>query len=78
MLSNLKWETLHHRRYILKLIMFLKILHNLVELRLPNHNVSITRGHEFKFFILFIRIDAYKYSFFPATIQIWNNLPTQP
>ena len=80
MLSNLKWETLHHRRKSLNLIMFFKILNNLVELRLPNYitpHISITRGHESKFSILYTRIDAYKYSFFPATIPIWNNLPAE-
>jgi len=80
MLSNLKWETLHCRRYTLNLIMFFKILNNLVELLLPNYinpNISITRGHKSKFSILYIRIDTYKYSFFPATVPIWNNLPDE-
>ena len=60
--------------------MFFKILNNLVELPLPNYitpHVSITRGHESKFSILYTRIDVYKYSFFPATIPIWNNLPAE-
>jgi len=79
MLSNLMWETLHHRRKSLNL-MFFKILNNLVELCLPNYiipHISITRGHKSKFSILYTRIDAYKYSFFPATIPIWNNLPAE-
>ena len=78
MLSKLKWTTLHHRRHILKLTMLYKILHNLVELHLPNYityNTSITRGHEFKLSIPFSRINAYKHSFFPSTIPKWNNLP---
>ena len=49
MLSNLNWETLHYRRYVLKLIMF--HVYNLVKVCLPNyinHNTSTTRGPEFK------------------------------
>jgi len=55
-----------------------KILHNFVELHLPNYiNHNNTRGHEFKFSLpAFTRIYVYKYSF-SATIPIWNNLPIQ-
>ena len=77
MLSRLKWSTLHHRRHILKLTMLFKILHNLVELCLPNYitfNTSTTRGHKYKLSIPFSRVDVYKHSFFPSTIPKWNSL----
>jgi len=74
MLSRLKWSTLHHRRHTLKLT----ILHNLVDLCLPNYiayNASVTRGHKYKLSIPFSRVDVYKYSSFPSTIPKWNSLP---
>jgi len=70
-------STLHHRRHILKLTMLFKMLHNLVELSLPNYityNTSTTRGHKYKLSIPFSRVDVYKHSFFPSTIPKWNSL----
>ena len=58
--------------------MLFKILHNLVELCLPNYiayKTSATRGHKYKLSIPFSRVDVYKYSFFPSTIPKWNSLP---
>ena len=38
---------------------------------------SLTRGHDYKLTVPFTRIDPYKFSFFPATIALWNKLPTE-
>jgi len=57
--------------------MMYKIIHHLIDLKLPNYinyNYGITRGHDYKLTLPFTRIDPYKFSFFPATIRLWNNL----
>ena len=57
--------------------MLFKILHNLVELCLPNYiayNTSATRGHKYKLSITFSRVDVYKHSLFPSTIPKCNSL----
>ena len=35
-----------------------------------------TRGHNMKFVVPQFRINAYRHSFFPSTIMLWNSLPT--
>ena len=80
MLATLQWDTLHHRRNLLKFEMLFKIMHNLVQLPLPNHinyNSTTTRGHDYKLSIPFCRINIYKHSFFPSTIPKWNRLPAR-
>ena len=65
--------------HVLKLMMLFKILHNLVELCLPNYvvyNTSVTRGHKYKLSIPFSRVEVYRYSLFPSTIPKWNSLPS--
>jgi len=77
MLTNLKWDSLNHRRNVSKLQMMYKIIHEIVDLTLPDYitlNRRVTRGHEYKLTIPTMRIDPYRFSFFPSTIQLWNNL----
>jgi len=33
-------------------------------------------GHIIKFLVMSVRVDAYHFSFFLATVTLWNNLPT--
>ena len=37
---------------------------------------SVTRGHSLRYLQLLTKTDAYKYSFFPSSIRIWNSLPS--
>ena len=37
---------------------------------------SVTRGHPLRYLQPPTKIDAYKYSFFPSAIRIWNSLPS--
>ena len=60
--------------------MMFKIIHHLIDLKLPNYinyNLGITRGHDYKLTVPFTRIDPYKFSFFLATITLWNNLSNE-
>ena len=78
LLSDLKWETLETRRLIHRLSMMYKIRHELVEIPMSQHFVQNTRSsrpHNQKYIRPATRIDAYKYSFFPASIKEWNKLP---
>ena len=60
-----------------RLQMVYKIIHSIVDLSLPDYiefNRGITRGHDNKLVVPTTRIDSYRYSFYPFTIKLWNNL----
>jgi len=82
MLNHLQWPSLTSRRRNARLILFFKIVRNLLVLPsrcLPQPTlVSHTRtNNSLKFSHLQSRIDLYKYSFLPKTIIDWNNLKIQ-
>ena len=80
MINKLKWNSLNHRRDTIRLQMMHKIIHRIVGLNLPDcitFNRGITRGHDYKLTMPLIRIDSYKFSFFPAIITLWNQLPNE-
>ena len=60
MFKHLKWPLLKHRRSFLKLIMFFKILHGLVDISFSLTPLSTpTHGHNQRFVIHFARTDTY-------------------
>ena len=77
MLTNLKLPSLEHRRTISSLILFYKIIHNLINI--PSSDLipitPCTRGHHQRFQHIYARISLYSNSFFPRTMRIWNSLP---
>ena len=76
-LNQLAWPSLAIRRQVSRLLMFYKIVHRYIALELPNEIVlfnTITRGHYMKYRTPFCRIDAYKNSFYPVTIRLWNTI----
>jgi len=80
MLQELQWISLQERRRQARLIMFYKILHNVVEVDFDVHLNFMeipTRGHQLKFRQLSTRLDSFKHSFLPATIRDWNSLPIE-
>ena len=80
MLNTLQWNNLNHCRNALRLQMMYKITHRIVHLNLPEYitySHGITRGHDYKLTIPPTRIDAYKHSYFPATISLWNKLSNE-
>ena len=77
-LKHLKWPLLEHRRSFLKLIMFYKILHGLVDISFTFTPLSTsTHGHNQHFITPFARTDTYLNSFLciPSAINLWNSLP---
>ena len=80
MIQSLKWNSLTTRRNISRLIIFYKILHQTVDVTLPDYispytYSAITRGHNLRLRVPLPRIDAYKYSFFTDVVELWNSLP---
>ena len=78
MLQELQWNSLQERRIQARLVMFYKIIHNLVEVDFSTHLYpmgTVTRGHQLKFRQLPTRLDLFQQSFLPATIRDWNSLP---
>ena len=80
LLTNLGWKPLSDRRNELRLLMFYKVVHHLVDINadnllLPQSSTHTTRGHDKRFLQQSTRVNAYLHSFFPNTIKLWNSLP---
>jgi len=83
MIQYLSWASLEERRLRSRVTMMYQIVHGLVAIPLQRFSqtysgilVHDTRGHSIKFLVPPVRVDAYCFSFFPATVTLWNNLPT--
>ena len=79
MLHNLGWQSLDGRRQDQRLVLFYKIINGLASVEtediLTPADSRTRKNHSFKFKHLQANCDSYRYSFFPATISSWNNLP---
>ena len=79
MLHNLGWQILDSRRQDQRLVLFYKIINGLASVEtediLTPADSRTRKNHSFKFKHLQANCDSYRYSFFPATISSWNNLP---
>jgi len=72
-------HSLEVKRQFNRLMMLYRIMQgSAVTLDLP-HGISfmdtVTWGHNRRYKAPFSRIDIHKFSFFPATIRLWNSLP---
>ena len=80
MINILGWRSLEQRRADARLMMFYKIVHDLVEIPLPSYIHRQTRmtrtTHPYHFIQIQTTANYYKYSFLPLAIVQWNNLPT--
>ena len=78
LLSELGWETLEKRRSNASLTMMFKIINNEVAININEHlerSTSSTRKeHSHQFRHISTNTDAYKNSFFPRTLKVWNKL----
>ena len=82
MLSELRWPTLQTRRYISRLTILYKGLHNLITLEIPTYITATTTTpystrsqHLLHFNIPTARTNYYHNSYFLKTIRDWNSLP---
>ena len=78
MLTELNWQSLELRRTKAIIIMFYKIMNNLISINFSEHihpKTSRTRAHLNKFISLPARLNCYYDSFLPHSIRLWNSLP---
>lgn len=79
MLEKLGWRSLGNRRCDSRLLMFFKIVHGLVAVPMPQYVLPTTRltrhMHPLSFRQIQTHCNYYKFSFYPATIVLWNSLP---
>ena len=80
MLQSLGWDSLEKRSAQHSATIMYKAINNLVYLPFPDTvqpSFAKTRAkHPYKFMHIFANSNAYKYSFFPRVIPIWNSLPS--
>lgn len=80
MQQALGWRSLEDRRLSTCLTMFHKIVYCHVAVPLPSYIRKPIRqlrhSHSQSFIQLHSNTDAYKFSFFPAIIPLWNHLPS--
>ena len=82
MMQDLEWESLEMRRKKTRLTLLYKLSHNLIDVATEDYlqlnNETRTCGsHSFKYRVLKISKDVFKFSFFPRTIKEWNSLPSE-
>ena len=79
MLHDLGWQSFDGRRQDQRLVLFYKIINRLASVEtedmLTPADSRTRNNHSFKFKHLQANCDSYRFSFFPATISSWNNLP---
>ena len=78
MISNLGWETLQERRTEAKMLMMYRITYGLIDILatfLVHPATLRTQGNSMRNLQPFCRTDAYRCSFFPSGIRLWNQLP---
>ncbi|XP_072041438.1 uncharacterized protein [Amphiura filiformis] len=80
MLRDLQWTSLESRRQAASLILMYRIHHHQIAINPDNYLTpmvqSSTRSyHPLKYQAIQSRIQLYRYSFFPRTVNWWNNLP---
>ena len=79
MIEHLGWDSLEHRRFFFQTSMFYKILNGHVVICFPPEVRPITRATRLPntrpFKQISVSNNVYKFSFYPRTITIWNNLP---
>lgn len=79
LITNLGWDSLHVRRLLNQGVMFYKIHHNLVNIPFPPCVIPATyfsrNDHQLKYQLPSTTTEAYRLSFYPRAIRIWNWLP---
>jgi len=73
----LGWPSLQSRRTKDKSIVFYKIINNVVDVGFDDHLLMPATPYYTRCHLTqpYTRVDAYKYSFLPSAIKLWNTLP---
>ena len=81
MLEHLEWETLEERRTKNQLVMFIKIIHGLLDIPAERYltpaSTRTRSKHSLKNRQIPSSSDCYKSSFFPNTVCLWNFPPAR-
>ena len=79
LITTLGWDSLHVRHLLSQSTMFYKIHHGLVNIQFPPviHPSSYfgRHDHQLKYHLPDASVDSYKFSFYPRSVKIWNQLP---
>jgi hypothetical protein len=79
MVERLKWQSLQERRLVRRLTLLYQAHHHLFAIAIPSYvNLSIrpsSRKHPMQYLAIPSRTTVYADSFWPRTIQSWNDLP---
>ena len=79
MLQDVDWESLESRRVKIQLTLLFKVIQDLVDIPasayLTPASTRTRANHTKKLRQISSKPDAYKHSFFPRTIPVWNSLP---
>ena len=78
MLHDLNWQTLQNRREVNRVTLLHKALRDEIALELPADIVQCHRTmgeKQAKLLRPFAKTNYYKFSFFPITVNDYNNLP---
>ena len=80
MLDGLGWRSLENRRLDSRLVMFYRIIHGYVAIQIPTYFEKPQRYTRHMHPLCFRQIHTfaahYQQSFYPATIVLWNRLPS--
>ena len=81
-LTALGLETLQRRRLHADIIYLYKILFGIVDVQWNSvfkfcDSNTYTRGHRYRLFVNYCRIDVAKYFYCNRIVKIWNNLPAK-
>ena len=80
LINILGWDRLHTRRLVSQLTMSYKIHYHLVNIQISQLISPATftgiHDHLLKYAIPLATIDSYKFSLFPCSIRLWNQLPS--
>ena len=81
MLDDLGWQSLENRRIDAHLVMFYKIVHCHVAIQIPSYFEKPQRYtrhmHPLSYRQIHTSLSYYQQSFYPATIVLWNRLPSE-
>ena len=91
--QNLDLLPIEYKLKLTDLVLFHKIVYKTVKISMPNYifqvtkdsvpstrrNADINNGSDGLVFNCAVRprVDAFRYSFFPRTVSLWNNIPLQ-
>ena len=80
LINTLGWDHLHIRFLVSQLTMFYEIRYCLVNIHMPQLISPATffskHDPQLKYAIPVATIDSYRFSFYPCSIRLWNQLPS--